>query len=193
MRFCVSVLLAILLMPSFAAAGDSMRFGIMPIFSRVDISDPDGSTEPGIDASALSGVVIFDHGRDGRIIAHAFSTQFKVDASTTDVGQTVRQSGINVSYQSMYRFTRVIRPWFGLGLGYNSERYQNRHHITPGGFLAPGSPYPSRSEEIAVVLANVSHEWQYDRDYDFGLHLQYERATSTEGAHVLRFGFYVVY
>lgn len=194
MHLCVAVLFSILLLPSFAHAADkSMRFGLMPIVSRYDINDPIGSTGAGSDVTPLSGVVIFDAGRDGRVFVHAYSADFQVTASTTDIGQKVKQNGLNASYQTMFRLTRSIKPWFGLGLGYSSERYQERHRITSGGFLAPGSPYASRSVENITAVINASHEWQYNRNFDIGLHLQYEQPISGDGASAARLGFYVVY
>jgi outer membrane autotransporter protein len=194
MRFCLAALFALLLHPSFAPAADkTMRFGLMPIASRYEINDPLGSTKSGSDVTPLSGVVIFDAGRDSRVFVHAYSADFQVTASTTDIGQKVKQAGINASYQTMFRLTRSIKPWLGLGLGYASERYQQRYRVTSGGFLAPGSPYESRSIENYTAVLNASHEWQYNRNYDIGLHLQYEQPISSGGASAARLGFYVVY
>lgn len=194
MRFRIALLLAILLLPSFAQADDkSMRFGLMPMYSRYEINDPIGPTRTGVDISTLSGVAIFDAGRDSRIFVNAFYADFNLTASTTNVGQTVKQTGVTASYQMMFRLTRNIKPWLGIGLGYESERYQNRYLTTPGGYLAPGSPYPERDVVNYPVVLNASHEWQYNRNFDVGLHLQFEQPISSDGARALRLGIYVVY
>ena len=194
MRFRIAFLLAILLLPSFAHADDkSMRFGLMPMYSRYEINDPIGPTQAGSDLSTLSGVAIFDAGRDSRIFVNAFYADFNLTASTTNVGQTVKQTGVTASYQMMFRLTRSIKPWLGIGLGYESERYQNRYLTTPGGYLAPGSPYPERDVVNYPVVLNASHEWQYNRNFDIGLHLQFEQPISSDGARALRLGIYVVY
>ncbi len=187
-------LLFLIMVASAAQANDkSIRFGIMPIATYYTINDPLGPTQSKTEVTPLSAVAIFDSGRDARFFVHAFASQFTVDASPENIGQKVKIYGINGSYQTLFRMTRVIRPWIGLGLGYASESYQNRHNITAGGYLPAGQPFPDRHEDNYTALVNLSQEWQFNRNYDIGLHVQFEKPFTSGGAQALRLGIYLVY
>lgn len=194
MHYRMFVLCLILLLGAGTTyANEDFRFGIMPTGSRYDVKDPDGSTSPENDLNPLSGVLIYNYGRDGRIFTHLYSASFSLKASPSDIGQDVTQVGLNATYQMMVRMARSFKPWIGLGLGYASEDYRNRHRITPEGHLAPGSPYPSRKIDNYVGVLNASLEWQANRDWDVGAHLQVEEPISSDGARAFRLGVYFVY
>jgi hypothetical protein len=195
MHFRIAVLLVVLFLPLVAYAGSggekTMRFGFMPEYTLYQINDPDGPTKQGANFSALSGIVIFDQGRDTRIFVHAATNYFKIPASTTNIGQSVKQTGIEVSYQKVLRVTRTIKPWLGVGLGYETEKYTNRYTLTPGGHLA--QQFSDRSVESYPLVLTAAHQWKYDNDFDYGLHFQFAQPLTSDGARSLGVALYVVY
>jgi hypothetical protein len=184
---------SVVLYATVSHSGEEFRFGLMPTVSRYYVNDPLGSTKPQDNFTPLSAIGIFDFGRDSRIFAHIYSTSFTLRASTSDIGQDVKVFGINGSYQMMLRLTRGFRPWVGLGLGYASESYTARHRITSEGYLAPGSPYQSRTVDSYTGILNASNEWKLNRDWDIGIHLQVEEPVVSGAARVFRGGIYFVY
>jgi len=98
-----------------------------------------------------------------------------------------------LSYQMMMRVTRGWKPWLGVGAAYANESYSNRYTVTSGGFLCATCPYPDRTNDDFLVVVNASSEWQVNRDWDMGIHLQFEQPVTSDGMRVIRFGIYAVY
>jgi hypothetical protein len=98
-----------------------------------------------------------------------------------------------LSYQMTLRVARGWKPWVGIGGAYASERYTDRYTVTSGGFLCATCPYPDRNKDDFLVLLNASTQWTVSRNWDMGIHLQFEQPTSSDGMRVIRFGLYAVY
>lgn len=175
-----------------AATTDAFRFGLMPTISNYTVVDPSGPTAQGSGFSFLSGIVIADAGRDGRFLGHIISDKFSISPSVTNIGQDVTRVGGSVSYQSMLRVTRGWKPWVGIGLGQSSETYKNRFKLsTQGGFSQPLTP-SQLSVNNTSILVNTSTEWQFNKQWDMGMHLQYEQPIG-DGSKVFRVGIYAVF
>lgn len=173
-----------------AAAAETFRFGVLPMVAGYDVYDPNGPTEQRA-AFSIAGVILVDMGRDSRLVGQLVHDSFQLSASTTNIAQDVSSTGANVEYQMMFRVMRGWKPWIGLGAGYASESYSNRYTVTPGGFK--GASYPDRTKDDFTVVVNTSTEWQLNRDWDMGVHLQFEQPTGSDGTRVIRFGIYAVY
>jgi len=173
------------------AANESFRFGFMPVYSMYYLHDPDGPTVAKGNITPVSAVGIYDWGRDARIFAHVYYADFTLPASSTNIGQNVKQYGFDGSYQIMWRLTRNFRPWFGLGLGFANETYTTRHTVVSG-YVPPGGSYPDRTVENFYGVLNASNQWRLSRFWDMGVHLQLEKPTG-DGARVIRAGIYFVF
>lgn len=156
------------------------------------INDPDGKTNNSIHAMPLSATVIYTNiNRDARLFGHLYYDWYEVDASSTRVGQKINEFGLNASYQWMFRVARDWRPFLGVGLGYGSETYSNRHTMTPTGLFSQTS-YPERKLQSPKVLINTSSEWPLSQNWDMGVHLQFEQPVG-KGSTVVRAGLYFIY
>jgi len=167
------------------------RVGLMPAISTFNIIDPFGPTATGNGFSLLNAVGILDVGRDSRLIGSVGYDKFTLGASASNIGQDVARTGGSVSYQSMFRFTREFKPWVGVGLGVASESYKTRYTLSSGGNSVPASP-PERSVNNIFAVLNISTEWQVNKTFDMGVHLQYEHP-SGDGTKTLRIGIYIVH
>jgi hypothetical protein len=173
------------------AASDTFRFGVLPSLSAYNVTDPDGPTATNSAASLLSAVMFVEHGRDGRIMFQVVQDKFSLNASTTDIGQDVTSLEFLAAYQWQFRVTRGWKPWIGIGAGYANESFENRYTMTAGGFL--GNTYPNRNLNDYKLILNTSTEWPVGKDWDMGIHLQFEEPISSDGIRTIRLGFYVVY
>lgn len=184
--------LCILFFDISAHAAETFRFGVLPSIASYSLDDPLGPTEPRISFSPAA-VLLADMGRDSRLLANVAYDKFTTNASTTNIHNDVTSLSVGVSYQMMFRITRGWKPWFGAGVAYASETYSNRYTLTSGGFLCATCPYPDRTKDDFLFLLNASTEWQLSRDWDMGIHLQFEQPTGSNGLRVIRFGIYAIY
>jgi hypothetical protein len=175
---------------AFASEG-TFRFGLMPTISMYNVVDPYGPTQTGNAFTYLSGVILADTGRDSRAMANLIYDKFSLSATQTSIAQDVTRTGGGISYQTMFRLSRGFKPWVGFGIGAASESYKNRYTLSPGGFSIPASP-SERSINNVFVMLNISNEWQLNKNWDMGLHLQYEQPTG-DGTRIVRVGLYIVY
>lgn len=177
--------------PSLAfAGGQTFRFGWLPSATYIDVREPAGEAENYNGVTYLSGVLLADVGRDSRIFAHAHYDSFDLSASTANIHQTVNRYGLALAYQINLRITRAWKPWVGVGLGYSQDKITDRYVLTPGGFS--GASYPDRTEDSITAVGNFSSEWQLSRDWDMGLHFQWEEPLG-DGVRAVRLGLYIVY
>jgi hypothetical protein len=139
----------------------------------------------------LSLIAIFDFGRDDRIFANIRKDTLAVEGTTANIGQNYVGTGANISYQTMLRLGREFKPWVGLGMGYNSETYKDRYKLTPGGFnTCPSTCFSDRVVDNYVVVVNASNDWKLSREWNMGVHFQYEKPVASTGANSFRFGLY---
>ena len=184
--------LVLLLIVPVAQAAESFRFGVLPSIASYNVEDPLGPTEQRAGFSPAA-VLLMDMGRDSRLMAQVAYDKFTTNASTTNVNNDVTSLNVGLSYQMMMRVTRGWKPWLGVGAAYANESYSNRYTLTSGGFYCSACPYPDRTKDDFLVVLNASSEWQLNRDWDMGIHLQFEQPTSSDGLRVIRFGVYAVY
>ncbi len=170
------------------SAEDAFRFGVQTSLNSYRVDDPAGSTAGGSGLS-LSGIALFDVGRDSRVMLNLNKDAYSLAASTANIGQDVSSFGGGLSYQSMLRVARTWKPWIGAGVGYASITYKNRYKLTPGGFSVPMA---NRDATDITLLLNANSEWQFNREWDIGLQVQLAQSISDQSS-TLRVGFYVVY
>jgi hypothetical protein len=176
-----------------AQAESPFRFGISPSLSVFAINDPIGPTDTHSGITYASALMLVDMGRDSRLMVNVSHDSFSVAPSVTNIGQDVTSTQVGASYQMVFRVTRGWKPWFGIGGGYATENYQNRNTLTPGGFKCIGCPYPDRTKDDFYVVLNTSTQWQLNRNWDMGVHLELDQPTSTDGMRAVRLGLYFVY
>jgi hypothetical protein len=190
-RRILTTLILLLICP-VAQAAESFRFGVLPSIALYSVEDPLGPTEQRAGFSPAA-VMFIEMGRDSRLMAQLAYDSFTTTASTTNVHNDVTSLNVGLSYQMMMRVTRGWKPWLGVGAAYASEKYENRYTVTSGGFLCATCPYPNRTNDDFLLVLNASSEWQINRDWDMGLHLQFEQPMASDGTRVVRFGLYLVY
>ncbi len=176
--------------PALAAENDPLRFGVQTSLNSYRIEDPAGPTAGGSGLS-LSGIALYEFGRDSRLMININKDAYSLEASTSNVGQNVSSMGGGVSYQSKWRVSRTWKPWIGAGLGYTSTTYKSRYTFT-----SPSQQfkylYADRSATDVALLLNANSEWQFNKDWDIGLQAQLAKSISGKSS-TLRVGFYVVY
>lgn len=186
-------ILAVALTSNFASAATDgfLRYGVMPTYSLFTVVDPNGPTAPGSGYTIFSGVVIMNMGRDSRAFGNFIRDTFSIPATTTNIAQDVTRIGGSVSYQSLFRLSKLWKPWVGVGIGSMSESYKNRYRLTDTGFSVPLSN-PERNTNNLFWLVNTSTEWQVNKGWDMGVQLQYEQSVGDD-SNVFRVGIYAVY
>jgi hypothetical protein len=170
--------------PELAAAAALCLFG-MPAYADNDwhigwvggiseprIKDPDGPIQSRSEPLVEDLLVMYDLSRDTRILVQGTAQNYTLDASTTDIGQKVSRLGLIASYQLRLRLSDVFKPYFGAGLGYESESYKNRYTVTDTGFLQ--QQYSGRKENSASIAVNATTQWNFLFGTQAGFHLQYE-------------------
>ena len=158
--------------PAFSS--DTFRFGVSPGFVRAEVNDPDGNSASKTSVEILNVVMTQAFGRDSRMLYQGYYHAFNLDAGTSDIGQHVNRNGFSFSFQSAFHVARGWAPWGGVGLGLTEEKYKNRHTVDSGGFLA--TEYPDRKTTNYGVLLNAGTQWNLTRNWDAGIHVQYEQA-----------------
>jgi hypothetical protein len=185
--FCFFVLF-ILAAPVMADENEPFRFGVQTSLNRYASYDPVGPTAGGSGLS-VSGIALYNLGREGRAMFNIDRDSYSMKASQTNVGQDVTSFGGGASYQTMLRLTRTWKPWVGMGLGYTSTSYKNRFVFTPGGAK---TFYADRDTTSMQLLLNANSEWVFNRDWDMGLQMQFAKGLSNNTS-TFRVGIYAIY
>lgn len=184
-------ILSLLLVSAAHAEDRTFQFGIMPVISIFNVTDPYGATESANSFNYISGVMIVSTGRDSRIFADVIYDKFSLGATQSKTGQDVTRTEGSISYQSLLRIARDWKPWAGIGLGAGSEGYKSRYILSPGGFSIFVNP-AERSVNALYLIFNLSSEWQLNKSWNMGVHLKYEQPTG-DGTKALRLGMYFVF
>ena len=172
------------------AETSTFRFGLMPTISVYNLNDPSGPTDQGNNLSLLSGVMFADAGRDSRFMLQASYDKFTLNATSVNVGQDVTRGAGSIAYQTMFRLSRNLKPWFGFGIGEASETYKNRYALV-GGFSNPLTP-SDRSVNDLFVLIDASMEWEVSRTLVMGFNVQYDQPTG-DSSRALKMGVYLTF
>ena len=186
-NFLCFLILGFIASPALSA-DESFRFGAQTSLNSYRVVDPAGTTAGG-NGLSVSGIVLYDIGRNDRLMLNINKDAYKLAASTTDIGQDVSSFGGGLSYQSMLRITRTFKPWIGAGFGYSSATYKNRYKLTPGGFSVPMA---NRDATDVALLLNANSEWQFNHNWDIGLQAQVAKSIRDKSS-AFRVGVYVVY
>ncbi len=130
----------------------SDRIGLGLGYARLTVEDPAGASAAEWVVRPLN--VVYTQPASGpyRYWAEAFYQDAVLPASTTDIGQRVRQLGLRASFQRRLGVPTVGSSWLGAGVQLARERFENRHRLDGAGFLAQS--YPQRSEFIPALLLN---------------------------------------
>jgi len=178
-----------------ARAGDvlgNLRIGWMPMANYNLINDPEGPTNDNVHFMPLCAVIIYNNIlRDARLFGNIYYDSYSVSAESQHIAQSVTEFGVNVSYQWMFRVSRVFKPYLGIGLGYAAESFKNRYNTTPDGLFL-NTTYPNRSVQAFNAVVNASSEWQLSPNWNVGVHLQFEQPIGG-GLTAIRAGMYITY
>lgn len=188
MRRLITVFLCFI--PLLAHAEDkSFRFGLIGSMNSYKSYDPVAKTDSA-NALGFGGIVTMALDRESRALLNINHDSYSLTGSQTNVGEDISSFGGSLSYQKMMRFTRTLKPWFGVGLGYASTSHSNRYTVST---LSSGHTLYAdyKSTDISAVLS-ANSEWEYSRDLDIGLQAQYAKTFSNQSS-VIRVGIYFLY
>lgn len=153
-----------------AAGLDGLRAGWGAGGKYFFVSDPDGTTPSHTDVTYLNLIGVYDAQPDTRYFLQLFKDQYSLDATVTEIGQSVDRKGLNISYQWNTRLTRKWKPWVGIGVGVSKDEYSGRHLIDQDGFRVRN--YPDYEDTSINVLLNTATEWNLSSSLNLGLLLQ---------------------
>ncbi len=100
-----------------------------------------------------------------RYWAELYYHEVSLDASTTKIGQSIKQYGIRASMQSKIQQTSAWNTWLGAGLDVAATKYDDRHIIDNDGFLT--ARFDDRKELEFGVLINFNGEINLARNIVF--------------------------
>ncbi len=164
-----------------AALGQPVRqsmFGYGLGATSLSVDDPDGVTDETWAFVPLSLIYTARLASGIRYWSELDYLQTQLDASTTHIGQDVRQLGLRLSLQKSLPISPGWITWFGMGLGVRHDTYTARHTIDNEGFLR--ARFADRRETRAEAVLNFMSEWSLGRDWRFGLKLEQALATSSQ-------------
>lgn len=164
-------MLIILLMASSARA-ESWQIGTMVGGAVSDIDDPKGDTASDPYFSFLNVIATFPYGRDQQVLFHFFHDRFKLDASTSEIGQKVSTLGTNASWQYRWRLARYFKPWIGGGIGFSNNRFKDRFLIDGDSFVV--KEFSNRDERAISLILNAHSPIAEIGKVSLGALLQYE-------------------
>ena len=153
----------------FAESDKSIEYSAT--FNNLSVNDPNGSTESVTKFSPYHVAWVSKLGRDTRYRAEIYYTEFKLSASTVNIGQEVTQLDFSASYQKRFNISRSIHPYIGIGLSYSQFESIARHKVDSSGFLT--SIYPDRSEDLIYLLLSTDFEFEINKTFDVGFKLQH--------------------
>jgi len=123
-----------------------------------DINDPDGATNVSDLFLSFSGVSVIESGRDNRWFSLINFGSYDVDPTTELIGQSNDYYYVGTSYQTNFRWSRNVKPWFGIGLGLGYESFTGRHTVDVDGFL--NQSFVDRDEFGALLMLDASHDFE---------------------------------
>jgi len=133
----------------------------------VNVDDPDGPTERAWIFRPFT-LVYTDKittGINYRYWAELYYQEASLDASTSNVGQFIKQYGIRFSMQRNIWKNNDWNSWFGAGLDMANSKYEDRHLVDSAGFLT--TRFDDRQELEFGVLINFNGEISLARNVVF--------------------------
>jgi len=159
------IVVVLLFGASFAThAAKGVKWGVGVTAFTAGVSDPDGNTGTSDLSTSLSAVSIIDSGRDNRWFSMVEIGSYDLDATTSEIGQSNDFYYIGTTYQTNFRWSRNLKPWFGVGLALGSETVTNRHTVDTDGFLSQA--FEDRDELGVLLVLDATHDFQiYKQDF----------------------------
>lgn len=151
-------------------AKPTYQVGVSAGMARSDVDDPSGNANSE-NYPSLSLVGIARFGQDQRVLGQLFFNSFTLEPGVQTVGQDVKQTGASAIYQRRIDW-QTWKPWFGAGIGYSRDRFENRLTVAPDGFVA--QRFPNREENAFLLLLGATTQWRVTDRLDLALHLQYD-------------------
>ncbi len=128
------------------------KLGFAVGVANISVKDPTGATDNEWVLRPLN--LLYTNQAFGlyRYWAEAFYQEAVLSASTSEIGQQVKQFGVKASLQREIASHNIGTSWLGVGLQLSYDRYEDRHTTDNSGFLA--QVYPNRSGLEPALLLN---------------------------------------
>ena len=120
---------------SMVQASEDFSITYLPYYSTIQVDDPDGSTGTSSSFQPFNLVATFGAQRDTRYWFELGVAKYAFNASDIDIGQDVKQTYLNSSYQWRFRLSPNFKPWLGAGLTVSQLEQSQRHLLDEGGYL----------------------------------------------------------
>ena len=134
----------------------------------VNVDDPDGPTDRAWIFRPFT-LVYTDKITTGihyRYWAELYYQETSLDASTTNVGQFIKQYGIRLSMKlKIWKISDDWHTWFGAGFDIANTNYEDRHLVDDAGFLT--TRFDDRNELELGALININGEISLARNVVF--------------------------
>jgi len=101
---------------------------------------------------------------------------FSIEADPGGLGLSVDGYQITTKWERRIRYSRKIKPWFGLGLITNSLTFKDRHTTDENGFL--DTLLGDRVETSFSLLLSASMDWEISHKWYVTTNASYQRAIS---------------
>jgi hypothetical protein len=131
------------------------RFGIGVTQGNYSVEDPDGETDSTTETSVF-GVMTMPFNRnlpEWRYWFELGHQSFDLDASQTNVGQSVTSTSFEAVIQRGLKISTGFRPWLGAGFGAGLNDYTDRYTIDQDGYLK--EHFEDRSETNIYGILNA--------------------------------------
>lgn len=171
-------------------AEEKPKYGWTPGYINYSVDDPNGSTESASELHLLGASYIFPISQISRIMGAVNIYDFDLKSSTSNIGQQVETISFSAYYQYRFRWSRNFKPWFGVGLVTNMDKFTKRHRVDSDGFLV--ETFPDREDTNMNLGLLASYEWDVNSSIsmDFNIEYMVPLSESLEG---LKFGVSVYY
>lgn len=171
-------------------AKNSVTYGLLPVVQSVTSSVNDLESESITVGNVISGLIVFESGRDTRVFVQAQFGHYEFSGTETLIGETVTTYSISTIYQSKFRMSRGFKPYFGLGLGLRNEEHTERFLTDAAGFLAQS--FQDESVLNITVDVTISSELDLFDSMDSGWSIRYSQPTS-DGIEIIEAGIYILF
>lgn len=114
--------------------------------------------------------------RIDRLSAVFKQLDFTLPAGANGLGVSVDGYQISTSWERKIRWSRNIKPWFGIGIATNSLDFTDRHTTEGSGFLV--DQLQDRKETSFSLLLSVAMDWELTREFFIEASAVYERPFS---------------
>jgi hypothetical protein len=176
---------------AFNVQAEGFGFGYCPSVFSLDVDDPDGSTESASGVNALGFCAKYDMSKIDRLFFMVENFDFKLDASTSNIGQDIESTEYTVLYQRNLKLSRSLNRFYIGGGGFFGDfSTSSRYTVDSDGYL--NESYSKRDDSDYGLALSVGADWEISSLFDLGANAVYQHSLN-DGLSGFRLGITLFY